>query len=99
MVCKPRLGDAEALERGVLAQVVADGPPLDAALRHLAKPPAVRPVRACRADKATLNARFEYGPLRLACGVRKLAEQVAGEQHHEGIKASMAKREPGTTDR
>lgn len=46
-----------------------------------------------------LNARFGHGLMRLACGVRKFAGQVVGEQHHEDIKASMASREPGTTDR
>jgi 2-(1,2-epoxy-1,2-dihydrophenyl)acetyl-CoA isomerase len=88
------LSAAEALEWGVVNQVVADGEALAAAMA-LAKRLAAGPTRAYGAVKALLNETFEHGlESQMELEARRIAEMVVSEDGQEGIRAFVEKRKP-----
>jgi 2-(1,2-epoxy-1,2-dihydrophenyl)acetyl-CoA isomerase len=93
------LSAAEALDWGVVNQVVADGEALAAAMT-LAKRLAAGPTRAYGAVKTLLNESFEHGlESQMELEARKIAELVVSADGQEGIKAFFEKRKPGYTGR
>jgi 2-(1,2-epoxy-1,2-dihydrophenyl)acetyl-CoA isomerase len=93
------LSAAEALDWGVVNQVVADGQALDLAM-ILARRLAAGPTRAYGAVKTLLNDSFEHGlESQMALEASKIAELVVSEDGQEGIQAFLEKRKPGFTGR
>lgn len=88
------LSAAEALEWGVVNEVVADGEALNAAMA-LARRIATGPTRAYGAVKALLNETFEHGlESQMELEARSIAGLVLSEDGQEGIKAFVEKRKP-----
>ena len=93
------LSAAEALDWGIVNQVVADAEVLPAALK-LAKDLARGPTAAYGQVKALLNASFDNGlETQMELEARAIAALVGSDDGQEGIHAFLAKRKPEFTGR
>jgi 2-(1,2-epoxy-1,2-dihydrophenyl)acetyl-CoA isomerase len=84
---------AEALEWGLVNQVVADGTALDEAVR-LAERLAAGPIRSFGKSKQLLAGSNGALEAHLALESQMIARQVATEEGQEGIAAFLEKRKP-----